>query len=408
MCNRMNHEHDVVGQERKEKSTITFMQQLFPFLYPISCGIMFLGNSMLPMQFLFSNNLLHPTTGDPYQFNIVCALCYGFVFAMIGLNVLFDTTIILTQKILEWLALYPQLRLVMTSRRRWHRYRAPIMFLLSAKIVLGGALIAREDPIVVNVTIPIANLPRSLDNNFRIIQISDVHIGVTIGRTRVKRVVDIVNDLCSGSGEECDLIAITGDIIDGEPRGLKKAIEPLGELCPHKKVPKLFVPGNHEHIHFIVDHVVDVLSEMGIDHLINSNIRLPRDAPTENQLTVVGLDDLSSRRNRGKEQEAFDGIKSESDTVILLAHQPNHLRVAEEANNGVDLMLSGHTHAGQFFPGTIGAWMFNSRFSGYYPSSSRGKKTAVYVSAGTLFWGPPIRFSTRHHEITDIRLVKSQ
>ena len=119
---------------------------------------------------------------------------------------------------------------------------------------------------------------------------------------------------------------------------------------------------------------------------------------------MVGLDDLSSRQNRGKEQEAFDGIKPESDTVILLAHQPNHLRVAE--TNGVDLMLSGHTHAGQFFPGTIGAWMFNSRYSGYYPSH-RGK-TAVYVSAGTLFWGPPIRFSTRHHEITDIRLVRSQ
>ena len=187
------------------------------------------------------------------------------------------------------------------------------------KKIRGGALIAREDPIVVNVTIPIDNLPRSLDD-FQIIQISDVHIGVTIGRTRVKRVVDIVNVMCSGSGEECGLIAITGDIIDGEPRGLKNAIEPLGELCPNKIVPKLFVPGNHEHIHFIVHHAVDVLSEMGIGHLINSNIRLPRDAPTENQLTVVGLDDLSSRRNRGEEQEAFAGIKPESDTVSYYLH----------------------------------------------------------------------------------------
>ncbi len=63
--------------------------------------------------------------------------------------------------------------------------------------------------------------------------------------------------------------------------------------------------------------------------------------------------------------------------------------------------------AGQFFPGTVGAWLFNSRYSGYYPPHRAGKP-AVYVSAGTLWWGPPIRLTTRHHEITDIRLVRSQ
>jgi predicted MPP superfamily phosphohydrolase len=377
------------------------MQQLFPYWYRISCVVMFLGNSMLPMQFLFSNNLLDPQTGDPYQFNMICALCYGFVFTMIGLNILLDASIFIAQKIFGWTTLYQQLRLVLL-RRRFHR--APLTFLLSAKIVLGGALIAKEDPIVVQITVPISHLPESLEN-FRIIQLSDVHIGVTIGRTRVKKVVDIVNDLCSGSADDkCDLIALTGDIIDCEPYGVMKAIEPLDTICPNENVSKVFVPGNHEHIHFNVDHVVSVLSKMGIDSLLNDHIRLPRDEARENQLVVVGLDDLSSRRYRGKEQQAFDGIDSEKDTIISLAHQPNHLRKIERY--GVDLMLSGHTHAGQFFPGTVGAWLFNSRFSGYYPP--RGNKTAVYVSAGTLWWGPPIRFSTRHHEITDIRLVRSQ
>lgn len=372
------------------------MQQIFPYWYRISCAVMFLGNCMLPMQFLFSNNLLDPQTGDPYQFNIICALCYGFVFTMIGLNILLDASFFIAHKIFGWTTLYQHLR-IMLLRRRFHR--APLMFLVSSKIVLGGALIAKEDPIVVQITVPISHLPASLEN-FRIIQLSDVHIGVTIGRTRVKKVVDIVNDLCSSGDDKCDLIALTGDIIDCEPYGVMKAIEPLEMISD--SVPKVFVPGNHEHIHFNVDHVVSVLSKAGIDSLINGNIRLPRDEAGENQLVVVGLDDLSSRRYRGKEQEAFDGVDSEDDVIILLAHQPNHLKKIERY--GVDLMLSGHTHSGQFFPGTVGAWLFNSRFSGYYPP--RGK-TAVYVSAGTLWWGPPIRFTTRHHEITDIRLVRA-
>lgn len=400
--NRTYHEHDD-GRERERKPATTFMEQLFPCLYPSSCGLMFLGNCMLPLQFLFSNNLLDPKTGDPYRFNIICALCYGFVFVTIGLNILVDTIIFTTQIIFERTTLHQQqLRLVLWSKRWCRRFRAPLVFLLSAKIILSGAMVAKEDPVVVQVIIPISNLPSSIEN-FRIIQLSDIHIGVTIGRTRVKKVVDIVNDLCSGNNDECDLIAITGDAIDAKPHGLLKAIEPLEELCPESTVPKIFVPGNHEHLHFIVDHVAAVMSEMGIISLTNASIRLPRHNSKENQLTVVGLDDLSSRQYRGKEQEVFDGVDTENGAVILLAHQPNHLRVAERY--GVDVMLSGHTHAGQFFPGNIGAWLFNSRFSGYYPS--RGS-TAVYVSAGTFFWGPPVRFGTRHHEITDIRLVRSQ
>ena len=123
------------------------------------------------------------------------------------------------------------------------------------------------------------------------------------------------------------------------------------------------------------------------------------------QLVVVGLDDYSSRKSSGKEQDdAFDGTEPGKDTVILLAHQPNHLKVANQ--HGVDLMLSGHTHAGQFFPGTLGAWLLNAKYSGYYPSSEKGPE--VYVSAGTHWWGPPVRFTTRHHEIADIRLVRSE
>jgi predicted MPP superfamily phosphohydrolase len=394
--NRLHWDDDPHGKEHNR----AVMSLFYPYWYKISCAIMFLGNCMLPMQFLFSSNLLDPQTGDPYQFNVICAICYGFVFTMIGLNILLDVAIFIAKKVVEWTRVSQQLHIICLTRR-FHRFRSPLTFLLSAKIVLGGALIATEDPVVVKITVPISKLSESLDG-FRIIQLSDLHIGVTVGRTKVKKVVDIVNDLCIGSDDACGLIALTGDIIDGEPYGLTKAIEPLAELSFGENVPKVFVTGNHEHLHFKVDHVLTTMSDMGIVSLMNDNIRLPRGKGREEQLVLVGLEDLS-RRSQRKEQQAFDGVDSENSPIILLAHQPNHLRLAER--RGVDLMLSGHTHCGQFFPGTIGAWLFNSRFSGYYP---RRRKTAVYVSAGTLWWGPPVRFTTRHHEITDIRLVRSR
>ena len=90
---------------------------------------------------------------------------------------------------------------------------------------------------------------------------------MTIGLTRVKKVVDIVNNLCSGNDDKCEIIALTGDLIDAEPYSVMKAIEPLEDLCLDESVPKVFVPSNHEHLHFNVDHVVTVLSKIGIESL---------------------------------------------------------------------------------------------------------------------------------------------
>jgi len=377
-----------------------FSHQLVPYWYAASCVILAFGNCLIPLQFIFGDHQLQPDTGDPYPFGIFCAVCHAFVASLLGLNLIIDTISFGMRKSAEWgnNTSHRFQAIMLDIDRKTSQFRAPLTFLLSAKIVLGGLLIASEDPIVVHVTVPIRQLPESLDG-FRIIQLSDLHVGVSVGRTRVERVVKIVNELCSQTKDnnKCDLVALTGDIIDGEPYQLIKGIEPLKKLVTD--IPKLFVTGNHEHIHQNVDHSLEVLSEMGIDCIVNDNIRLPK-GKSGQKLVIVGLTDFSVGKNRGWEQRAFEGTKPNQDTIILLAHQPNHLRVARQ--NGVDLMLSGHTHAGQFFPGTIGAWLFNSKYSGYYPS----KETAVYVSAGTHWWGPPVRFTTRHHEITDITLIK--
>ena len=194
--------------------------------------------------------------------------------------------------------------------------RIPVTFLLTAKIVLGGISIACENPIVNKVNISLSRLPMQ---QFRIIQLSDLHVGISVGKSRVEKTVQIVNDLCDynkyGKDNACDLIVLTGDLIDGDPRHLIKGLKPLQKLGS-SKIPKIFVPGNHEHLHYNVDDVVKVLSEIGITSLVNDNTRLPKGKSRKNQLIVVGLDDISCRKSRGKTEEAFDDTIPGKDTII--------------------------------------------------------------------------------------------
>lgn len=387
------------------RSEENFVPHLFPWAYRSTCIVAAIGMLFLPIQFLFEDAQLNPETGDPFLFSVMCGICFAFVIVFIALNVLSDILSSMGRKCFIWTSKMPKLQsFIWQSSRQCAKYRKACTLLVTTKVVLGGVLIAREDPIVNSITVPIPQLPASIEI-FRIIQLTDMHIGVSVGRTRMERTIQIANDLCDPkkNEKECDLIALTGDFIDGDPYHLAKAIAPLRSLGSFSyNVPKMFVTGNHEHLHYNVHEVIQVLSEMGIDSLMNDNVRLPKGKSRENQLVVVGLDDLSSKEESraDKAQKAFYHTEPGKDTIILLAHQPNYFGEAEL--HGADLMLSGHTHAGQMFPLNIVAWMFNSKYSGYYPS----KKTAVYVSAGTHWYGPPVRFTTHHHEITDIRLTR--
>lgn len=382
------------------------LQQILPWTYGISCAIVASAMFFLPIQFIFEDAQLNPKTGEPYPFGMLCAICHAFVGVLFGLTFISDSIFFMGRKILILLSnnnIIPHqtYHAIILRARSSADLIIPILFLLTAKIVLGGVLIALENPVVNVMKVPIPQLPME---NFRIIQLSDLHIGVSVGKSRIEKTIQIANDLCNGEinndeDNKCDLIAITGDLIDGDPYHLMKALQPLQNLG-NSRIPKIFVTGNHEHLHYNVERVIKVLSEMGIDSLMNDNTRLPKGKLRKEQLVVVGLDDLSSKESRGKAQKAFHDTIPGKDTIILLAHQPNHLKIAEMY--GSDLMLSGHTHAGQMFPFTIGAWIWNAKFSGYYPS----EKTSVYVSAGTHWWGPPVRFTTRHHEIVDIRLTR--
>jgi predicted MPP superfamily phosphohydrolase len=205
----------------------------------------------------------------------------------------------------------------------------------------------------------------------KVAQISDLHIGPTLGLRYVKRVVKLVKQAAP------DITVLTGDIVDGDIRLLSQALAPLADL-PGKV---FFVPGNHEYYWHFPDWASE-LEKLGITILINRGEGVGR-------VWVGGVPDtmLMGTPDAPDAEAALRGA-GEGDYRILLSHRPDLVEAAAKA--GFHLQLSGHTHGGQFFP-----WTFVGKyFHMYYLGLMRHEKMWIYVSPGTGTWGPPIRLGT--------------
>ncbi len=247
---------------------------------------------------------------------------------------------------------------------------------------------ARKTPTARPVEIRVPGLDHAFDG-FRIVQITDLHIGATVKRSFVEDVVRAVNKL------DPDLIAITGDLVDGPVARLRDDVAPLGALtAPYGT---FFVTGNHEY-YSGVDQWVDYLRDrFGWNVLLNEHRVVERDGA---RLVVAGITDFSRRNaeslHRSNPSAAVLGAPDGA-PQILLAHQPMSIHAAAQA--GVDVQLSGHTHGGQFFPWNLVVYMVQPYVSGL----SRHENTQIYVSRGTGYWGPPLRVGAPS-EITVITL----
>lgn len=253
-----------------------------------------------------------------------------------------------------------------------------------------GLIEATSKPHIVTVDIPFPNLPDAFDG-FRIAQISDLHVSSLIGHEYVAEVVEMTNNL------KPDLIALTGDFVDGSVEQLSTRISPLETLtAPHGV---FFITGNHEY-YSGAEAWIEKFRSFGTHVLLNEHKVLERG---HDKIVLAGVTDYSTRHppsdNPFSPQKSLVGAPL--DTVkILLAHQPASYREAAAA--GFDLQLSGHTHAGQYFPFT----MLIGFFQRYYRGLNRHDKMWIYVNSGTGFWGPPLRTGVPS-EITLLTLRKS-
>lgn len=255
-----------------------------------------------------------------------------------------------------------------------------------------GVLAALRGPRVRHVDVPLVGLEPALDG-LRIVQISDLHVGLTIRGAYVRRVVRAANEL------EADILALTGDFVDGSVAHLARHVAPLAELQPAGRV--FFVPGNHEYYSGVEPWLAHFRS-LGFKVLLNEHAALSiRGA----HIVVGGVLDPAAARVSGPQHVPRPELAAGRDVGaalrVLLAHNPKLAPLAQAA--GFDLQLSGHTHAGQFFPWTLAVRLIHAP---HVAGLSRSGRMWVYVSAGTGTWGPPIRLGSEP-ELTLIRLVRA-
>ncbi|KAJ8303304.1 hypothetical protein KUTeg_019700 [Tegillarca granosa] len=257
-----------------------------------------------------------------------------------------------------------------------HQTTIVLSLLYAACVAFYGHYNAYYRPIAVkHVQIPIKDLPASLDG-LTITHLSDIHLGVTVGRSKLREAVNIANDLNS------DITVIVGDLVDGYVYQIGEAADLLTQIKS----------SNHEYYTMDAHNWLLKLQSLGVNVLHNSNTKIPQDdRPSIEQYSSHGMDLDRALLGCPKEQP-----------VILLAHQPKAAKIALDSGNKIDLVLSGHTHGGQMFPLTIGAYLFNPFYVGLY---KYGDHSHVYVSMGTIYWGMPVRFMT-HKEIIKITLTR--
>lgn len=273
--------------------------------------------------------------------------------------------------------------------------RAPSALLvpvLALLVTLVGLVNARRRARVVTVEVPIAGLPGAL-HGFTIAQISDVHVGPTIRRPYVEAIVAAVNELGA------DVVAVTGDVVDGPVRQLSAHTAPLARL--HGRYGAYLVTGNHEYYSGAREWVAE-FQRLGLHVLSNRHVVISHNGA---KVVLAGVTDYTAGQfepdQRSDPRGALLGAPTDAAVRILLAHQPRTALAAEPA--GYTLQLSGHTHGGQFLP-----WNFFVRLQQPFTAGLRRLGALwVYTSRGTGYWGPPKRFGAPS-EITRIRLVPAR
>ncbi|MBI2519735.1 MAG: metallophosphoesterase [Bdellovibrio sp.] len=312
---------------------------------------------------------------------------YFFFMGLLSFTTVYLFAAAIAEKIL-WLGrkktyetLDPKRRLFLTQM-----FNMGILSLSGVSTAVGG-IVNMQPPTIFDIKIPLKMMPDDL-KNFKIVQISDIHIGPLLGREFLEDLVSRVNQL------KPSLIAITGDLVDGRVSQIGSAIEVLSHL--KSEYGTYFVSGNHEY-YSGHDEWMKFLKQLGIKILENENDFLQVGNAT---VLIGGVPDYRTSPVKGDPHRAIFHVRGKADLSVLMSHQP--LKCDEARKAGFNLQLSGHTHAGQFHPWT---WVVKLIYP-YVKGLNDHMGMWIYVNQGTGFWGPPIRLGTKS-EITQFQFEKS-
>ncbi|CEF65736.1 Transmembrane protein with metallophosphoesterase domain [Strongyloides ratti] len=255
-------------------------------------------------------------------------------------------------------------------------------------LTIHGYTVTNSDYTLKRIDVKIPNLPPEYEH-FSIVLLTDIHIGPTVYKDRVKKMVNTVNKL------NPHMIAISGDLVDGYVEYLGERVKLINNL--KSKYGTFFVTGNHEYYQDNIDKWMKFFDNNVNMTILRNSRQIIRRNNSKNVICVAGVDDIFSTNikvpGHGTDaKKALEGCPDTNSTNILLVHQPNAanaiLRSSLIRTKPVHLTLSGHTHAGQFYVVYPIAWLLNTYISGLHTVIGNSQ---IYVSAGTNFWGPPIK-----------------
>ncbi len=268
-----------------------------------------------------------------------------------------------------------------------HRRTIGIVTLCVIPLVAGYALYrGTRLPVLREVTVGLPNLPAS-QSGWTVVQLSDLHLNRHWSPARLCAIADDVSRLSPR------LVVITGDLTDAD-------VSRDGALCGCLRRlsagrPVVAVPGNHDY-YAGYDSFLNTARCGGITALNNA-------WQIVDGVTVAGIDEPAGRAftQGGPDLDKALGGRDRGRPTLLLAHRPEGFERA--ARKGIDLQLSGHTHAGQIPPLDLLIWLIYPHSYGYFEDAG----SRIYTTSGTGTWGPPMRLFSRN-EIVRLTLVSSQ
>uniref|UniRef100_A0AC34R1L1 Calcineurin-like phosphoesterase domain-containing protein n=1 Tax=Panagrolaimus sp. JU765 TaxID=591449 RepID=A0AC34R1L1_9BILA len=220
-------------------------------------------------------------------------------------------------------------------------------------------------------------------NPLRVAMLTDLHGGAMVYRDQISNVVDLTNSI-----KNLDAIFIVGDAIDAPMNLIQERMEPLKYLKSKHGV--FFVSGNHEFYYGNYDEWKQLFESYGINVMENEVEHL------DDTICLVGLHDISSYKSGIKNLSMDESSISKcqkDESVVVLAHNPaSTKRIMEFANisgKHVDLILSGHTHSGQYYILVPYVYWLLPYLYGLYPINHG--ITKLFVSAGTLYQASPMK-----------------
>jgi predicted MPP superfamily phosphohydrolase len=266
-----------------------------------------------------------------------------------------------------------------------HAFFIPLI--LAVSIAVYGYFEAKQIQ-TEHISIRTAKLPEGIEK-LRIVQISDVHLGLIVGEERLRNILE------KAEKAEPDLLVSTGDLVDAEICGLRGFARLLEEVRP--RYGKFGVTGNHEFYAGLAQSL-ECAEKAGLTMLRGKALTI------EGLITIAGVDDPTARffglPESVSEKDLLTPLPRDTFTLFL-KHRPH---ISRESLGLFDLQLSGHTHKGQIFPFSLITRM-------YYPVHAGLQKlengSHLYVSRGAGTWGPPIRFLSPP-EITVIDLIRDK